>query len=88
MFSYDSPFTQRGFCSLSPEVAHQIQIGVHHQFRLGERSMAELLLQVVEQRADLSALLRLLENARRTSPVVVASQHGDRYPPKPIRQVA
>ena len=79
----------RGFCSLPVQQGHELQEGVRLARSLPDRALAELLLDLAEKRADVPEMLRTLTAWReRLTPSMVAVAGGDRFPPRPIRQVA
>ena len=82
------PSPPRGFCGLPPKEAHSLRQGVQHLHALGARALAELLLELAEQRADLSATLATLDAWRGRLPVAMVNANGgDRFPPRPLRRV-
>ena len=80
-------FTQHGYCSLSPSDAHKLRTGVSHGMSLGDRYLSELLVWVVEHRPDLTELLARLAEAKDMTRASIVASGGDRFPPRPLRQV-
>jgi hypothetical protein len=67
----------------------RLQRGAEHLHRCGPRIGAEFLAELADQIGGLPAALRLLaEYEQRLTPELLRAAGGDRFPAKPLRQVA
>ncbi len=66
-----------------------LQRGVEHLHKLGSRTTAEALAEMADRIGGWPALLGILaEYERRLTPAMVRTAGADRFPPRPLRQVA
>ena len=67
----------------------RLQRGVEHLHRLGTRATAEALAELADRIGGWPALLSVLtEYERRLTPATIRAAGGDRFPARPLRQVA
>ncbi len=67
----------------------RLQRGVEHLHKLGPRATAEALAEMADRIGGLPALLGILaEYERRLTPGMVRAAGADRFPTRPLRQVA
>ncbi len=73
----------------APSDTLRLQRGARHVHDLGPRALAELVAQVAREGLDLPGVLDLMDRWRTGLSVemMVATQ-GDRFPPRPLREVA
>ncbi len=77
-----------GFCALPQPEAQRLRQGAQHVCALGARALAELLIEVGAEGADLAAILTKLDAWRTRMPVAIAAAHGgDRFPARPLQVV-
>jgi hypothetical protein len=62
--------------------------GAEHLHQLGARATAELLAEVAERIGGWPLILATLTEYERLTPGMVRKAGADRFPPRPIRQVA
>ena len=69
--------------------ALRLQRGAEHVHRLGARALAELLAELARDRCDLVGTLDILDAWRAgLTPELLRAAGGDRFPPRPLREVA
>ncbi len=76
---------------MSPAVSDtlRLQRGAEHVHTLGPRAVAELLAQVAREGRDLPGTLDLMDQWRAGLSVeTLTAAGGDRFPPRPLREVA
>jgi hypothetical protein len=74
--------------TLDPSTELRLQRGAEHLCRLGPRSTTELLSEIAERIGGLPCILGLLEEyQRRITPEILRAVGGDRFPPRPLREV-
>ncbi len=67
----------------------RLQRGVEHLHRLGARATAEALAEVADRIGGWPALLAVLaEYERHLTPAMIRAVQADRFPPRPLREVA
>ena len=67
----------------------RLQRGVEHLHQLGTRATAEALAEVADRIGGWPALLSVLtEYERRLTPATIRAAGGDRFPVRPLRQMA
>ena len=72
-----------------PRDALRLQLGAEHVHRLGARALAEFLAELARDRSDLAATLDRLDRWRAgLSPELIRAAGADRFPPRPLREVA
>ncbi len=67
----------------------RLQRGAQHVHDLGPRAVAEMVAHVAREGLDLPGALDLMDRWRNgLSAEMLAAAHGDRFPPRPLREVA
>ena len=75
--------------SPTPTDTLRLQRGAQHVHALGPRAVAEMVAQVAREGLDLPGTLDLMDRWRDgLSAERLAATHGDRFPPRPLREVA
>ena len=67
----------------------RLQRGAEHLHSLGSRALAEMLAELARDRCDLADTLDRLDAWRDgLTPELLRAAGGDRFPPRPLREVA
>ena len=73
----------------SPTDSLRLQRGAQHVHDLGPRAVAEMVAHVAREGLDLPGALDLMDRWRAGLSVeMLAATHGNRFPPRPLREVA
>ena len=79
----------RGFSALPVEQQHALRCGVAHVRKLGDRALAELLIELAERRASLPDTLTTLSSWRsRLTPEMTRAARADAFSSRSLRSVA
>ena len=66
----------------------RLQRGAEHLHRCGPRAIAELLADVARRIGGGPAIIAALNDYQQITPALLRATGGDRFPPRPLRQVA